>query len=478
MSALENQVKVNLNIPNIGTKKLKITQYSDGKRKFQLSSNLLPLFNFNKGDKVYEESRGEGLGYVIRKLNSNPLIRRVKHVYSRTYKRRLSNPCEVSYESTAKDILASIPDTCTHVQVIMQPDCIYVLPINNIVADRINKVMTAENPFTVFSCCSSGIDGYAAFKAGFQINSLLDWRPIEARDEKKRQDFSESGVLTALNNLKVKHVFNQDITDISTGMLKRLIGKDHSTVLTISLQCDGFSGACSPADKQRAIDECSSNIDMLIDGLRLVSALQFPIVVLEQVPGFKSSDIGNVWNLRLSKMGYKVHEAILDSRDYGGLTSRKRYFSVASTLPLPFEFPTQEPRRTTPFWDEIESEVGELRNVTKSSSIQKGAESGRLRAFNRESLYANSLLKSQSRMCKDSVVFEDDGEYYFPNEILEKKLMTVPDSFSLNATSKTLASEILGQGVCFKLYNKLMLSVKNHIESFITNNSHTNIDLA
>ena len=50
MSALENQVKVNLNIPNIGTKKLKITQYSDGKRKFQLSSTLHPLFNFNKGD--------------------------------------------------------------------------------------------------------------------------------------------------------------------------------------------------------------------------------------------------------------------------------------------------------------------------------------------------------------------------------------------------------------------------------------------
>lgn len=92
-----------------------------------------------------------------------------------------------------------------------------------------------------------------------------------------------------------------------------------------------------------------SSLDMIIDGIRIVEAMRFPFVVLEQVTGFATtSDLGKVWDLRLRKLGYKTHSLIADPRDYNGITSRKRFFHVATLLPNQFEFPEQSPRDNTP----------------------------------------------------------------------------------------------------------------------------------
>lgn len=461
-------IKVKVNAPSdVATKRLKITQYSNGeKRKIQISSNLLELFKFPKGAKVIEESRGEGMGYTVRLAEPSDIFNRTKRIYSRTYKRLSSNPFELTYESTAKRILESIPKTCTHVHLIMTHGKMYITPVANLVAERIAKLLNAKDPLSIFSCCSSGVDGHAAASEGFTVNSQLEFRPMEARD--KGKDYTESGILTALSNLDIKHVFNENIEQVDTRMLEHLTRKDQSSLFTISLACDDFSLAKSPSLKEASFNDATSTIDMLYDGLRIIEALKFPMVLLEQVEGFHRSEISKLWDLRLRKWGYKVYSKVIDARDQGGLSSRRRFFSFATTLPNLFEFPEDLPRSTISVWDKVKDEFFQgMRQVSHSKSIQDGASTGRLRTFNRESLSCPTLMRCQQRMTKDSVVLDLDGEYYMTSLEMEKELMGIPQSFDLNATTKGLGSEIICQAVDYLNYKRIIRKVKEHVNDFL-----------
>ncbi|MBO1897724.1 hypothetical protein HNW13_018460 [Shewanella sp. BF02_Schw] len=108
-----------------------------------------------------------------------------------------------------------------------------------------------------------------------------------------------------------------------------------------------------------------------------------------------------------------------------------------------------------------------MRVITNTSSVQKGLADGRLRIINEQSTYSNSLLKSQNRQAKDSLVVEYNGEILFPNEELLKELMGIPESFTLDANNKEIPTEIVGQSVDYPFYKMLMEQVKIHITEFI-----------
>jgi DNA (cytosine-5)-methyltransferase 1 len=190
--------------------------------------------------------------------------------------------------------------------------------------------------------------------------------------------------------------------------------------------------------------------------------------VIEQVPQFSNSDIGKMTRVRLQKLGYKVYDGIYDARDYGGITSRKRNYLIATLLPVPFVPPVATPRNSLPIWEEVIEpfiKADKLREVSHSKSIQDGIKCGRARIINRDSVSAPTVLKSQDRMCKDSVIIVDDVRdvIYFPNEELISKLMGISKEFNLGICSKSISNEVLGQSVEIPLHSAILKSIKEHI---------------
>jgi DNA (cytosine-5)-methyltransferase 1 len=208
---------------------------------------------------------------------------------------------------------------------------------------------------------------------------------------------------------------------------------------------------------------------MALDILNIVSKFMFPTLLIENVPQFSTvSDIGKMTRVRLKRLGYRVYDGIYDARDYGGITSRKRSYLIATLLPAPLTLPIKTPRNDIPIWEEyIEPLIkeGKLREVSHSKSIQDGIKCGRARVINRESISSPTVLKSQNRMAKDSVVIVDDirGAIYFPNEELISKLMGISEDFSLEVSSKSIASEVQGQSIEVPLHSALLSSIKKHI---------------
>ena len=201
------------------------------------------------------------------------------------------------------------------------------------------------------------------------------------------------------------------------------------------------------------------------DALKIIEASNFPYILLEQVPGFMSSEAYAIMETKLRKWGYSVHKNIMDSRDYGGLTSRKRFYMFATSFETDFAWPETVQRNESSIWEEyILSSLPRLRDVTHSESIQDGAACGRLRVINKDSVCSPTFLKSQDRMAKDSVVVELEGRYYFPDIELMKTLMEIPTSFSTEAVSLSQGCEIIGQSVDFAMHTQIVQSVKHHVE--------------
>ena len=96
---------VRVNVPNVATKQLKF-RHNGNRRILTISSNLLALFGFEKGDAVIEDSLGPNMGIEIRRVQEDlTLTGRIKRVYSRTYKRRKNNPFEHQVEVSSQKLL-------------------------------------------------------------------------------------------------------------------------------------------------------------------------------------------------------------------------------------------------------------------------------------------------------------------------------------------------------------------------------------
>lgn len=68
-------------------------------------------------------------------------------------------------------------------------------------------------------------------------------------------------------------------------------------------------------------------------------------------------------------------------------------------------------------------------------------------------------------MAKDSAVILVDDQLLWPSEDLQKYLMGIPQEFHVDAVSKDIGSEILGQSIDGSLHAMVTRSIKNHIDS-------------
>jgi len=340
---------------------------------------------------------------------------------------------------------------------------ITITPISDRLQKRLDIAKNSKDLMNAFVACSGGVDALSLSKEGFKISTLLEFRPQEKRD---KRDMTEVCALSAASNVSVDHLINQDIGEIDLEHLARMTKSSNHTLLHISLQCDDFSPVKAKTLKQKALEDLSTSSDQVYDMMRLVETIMPPTIILENVPNFMTSEANAILETKLKKWGYTVYKNIAYSPNHEGATGRKRYYMFATSFPVPFVWPTEKAISSTPIWDKyIAPYVCELREVSNSKSIQDGAKSGRLRIIEKNSIISPTVLRSQDRMAKDSVVIRlEDGRYLFPNNAMIKRLMGIPEDFNVSTVGKTIESEIVGQSIDWNMHTRIIRSIREHLE--------------
>ena len=456
--SINNTLKVN--IPTIATKQLKLQNCNTGK-KLVVSTNWLPLFGFEAHARVKEESLGKEKGIRIILVDKDE--KNSKKVYTREYKSRKNNPLETLLDIRSQKLLEeSFPEDTETVHIQFTYGEILITPMNNKKAAAIKQFKKSNNE--CFLACSSGVDSISMVKKGFKIETLLEYRPHEKRD---KIDLTETGALNAITNIEVKHLINEDIMNLDIERIAKLCFKSNYINATFSLQCDDFSNSKGKNLKENSLNDGSTSIDMVIDALNIVSKFNFPTLLIENVPNFFTSDAGKILIARLERLGYNTYYDKFDARDFGGLTSRVRGYLFATMLPSNFEMPNSVKRNNVPLWKMLNFDerilTGEFRDVTSTKSVQEGIKTGRARLIKRDSLNAPTILKSNSRQCKDSIYIFDEvtNKYYFASNKLLSELMGIKMNFT--SVSGTIESEIIGQSIEVPLHEQLLDSINKHI---------------
>ena len=457
---MNDTVLVEVNAPELATKQIAFRRKGD-QRILTISSNLLVLFGFEKGDAVTETSRGKGKGVVIERVSDLFSDRPVKRVYGRHYPRRRNNPFEHQLEVASQRLIdEAFPAECSRVHVLFEPGRVTVTPIVTI-AEKAKANAHRADPDSVFAALTSGVDLVSMRQEGFSVTAVLEWRPPEARD---KQDLSETGVMAALANSGPLHaVFNEDITSCVLDTIAGALEKSPPMILHASPQCDDHSSLKAKSLKAEAEENATSTADMILDLLAIIERIATPVVVLENVPGMIGSAAYEVASLRLRRWGYTRHEHVGDARDYGGLTPRRRAYVVFTTLNAPFAFEESSHDRERNPWAVVQPYLDQCRDVSHSKSLQDGKACGRLRAIRPDSKSLPTPVKSIARMAKDSVVIEpEEDKFLFPSEELFKHLLGIED-VNLNAVSTTIATEVIGQSIDRHHHAMVMRSVRKHI---------------
>lgn len=159
-------------------------------------------------------------------------------------------------------------------------------------------------------------------KAGFRVPLGLDyWKPAKATFE---ANHPESVFLL------------KDASEVNGDDLLTAAGVSEVDVLLGGPPCQGFSTA-----GKRALDDPRNSLVRTF--LRLASELRPKFVLLENVEGFVSfvggslaEDVVEI----MSRAGYRAWKRVLQAADYGVPQRRKRFFLVATRLPVEYRFPS------------------------------------------------------------------------------------------------------------------------------------------
>lgn len=436
-------------VPDVATKQLKIAT-GGNVRKLRVSSNLLPMFGFSGGQRIGVASIKNGVEVTFNAGGR-------QKIYERSYASRKNSPTEAVLELSSEEVMSNFPSYITRFHVEMRHGSVKLRQIMERAFSARRALRELENPATMFAALTSGVDIHAAQKLGFKIAGIVEWRCPESRD---KTDLTETGVVTAVANNPIGAVFNEDIYKLDWSMVSDILDLPCVGVLHASLQCDGFSQLTPKEYTAIGLDTTRDMFFPLLDGIKRLEPV---VVTIEQVEGFSSSVEWQLFSLQLKRLGYYITERVMDARDYGGLTSRKRFYAIASFFPGA-RLPDPTPRRTRPIWDDyIAPYLSGCRDVSHSKSIVDGANCGRLRGVHRDKLYSNTPVKSCARMAKDTLVVLHEDRYLLPSEDMRKALLSIPQDFNTEVVGSTIASEVIGQSIEYGMHHEILKCIKEHI---------------
>jgi site-specific DNA-cytosine methylase len=266
------------------------------------------------------------------------------------------------------------------------------------------------------------------------------------------------------------HMYNQSVEQVSWEALKmyRPLG-----LLTMGIPCEPFSmirtlnrGGQQKRDKALP-PEAHEHGDMVFWALRAVEATNPHTVMIEEVPNFLLSGAGFILQNVLRRLGYHVDSRVINPVDYGELTARKRAIVIARTDgPVVWPEPVTASTRTLGDileapdapgveWFDRNSKSWLFDHWEKQTAKGNGFPSQKVSALSKS---VGTIKKRYFAGQGDNpvVVHPDNPDicrWFTLNEV--KRLHGIDDSY-FTGNSKTLAGEVMGQGVHVGMMQKVL----------------------
>lgn len=124
--------------------------------------------------------------------------------------------------------------------------------------------------------------------------------------------------------------------------------------LSMSLPCSGASKAGASKLKLAKMEDHEHVGHLVYAALVIISKVKPAALLLENVEQYAATASASILRKQLTDMGYNIHEAVLNGKDFGCLESRVRWALVATTEGLSFSFDQIIPEVT------VISKVGDI----------------------------------------------------------------------------------------------------------------------
>lgn len=217
---------------------------------------------------------------------------------------------------------------------------------------------------------------------------------------------------------------------------------------------------------------------LFFDVARIIEAQLPQTVLLENVKGLRGHDHGRTFariQEILESMGYVVHSAVLNARDFGLPQNRERFLIVgvheSAVAPEDFRFPIP-PRTPTRLGTILERRVADRYTISDrlwAGHIRRRAEHGErgngwgYSMFNRDSTYTSTL---SARYYKDGseILIEQSGN---PRRLTPReaaRLQGFPEDFVI-PVSDTQAYRQFGNSVPIPMIQAVVKRLARHIAS-------------
>lgn len=174
------------------------------------------------------------------------------------------------------------------------------------------------------------------------------------------------------------HLITQDIREVKSTQIKKIVGNSQLDLLAGCPPCQGFSTLTA---KYKKFDQRNYLINEM---LRLIKDLKPRAVMMENVPGLaqRGNLLFKIFQSELEKLGYLCNWDVLQVADYGVPQSRKRLVFLAGRgfeISIPEATHGNPPDSRKKPWITLRNVIG---NMPRPITLQKAHENGGPQKFN------------------------------------------------------------------------------------------------
>lgn len=317
--------------------------------------------------------------------------------------------------------------------------------------------------------CRNGKEGSVYSGAGLLTEAarLAGYKPAFAIEvnEEYAAIFEDNHTDARMFNLSIEDLPLDELTPVE--------------LLTMGIPCEPYSNSRTldrKTGKKRDRNlppEAHPLSDLTIWAALLIYKLNPATVVLEEAPGYLTSGAGYMICHFLERAGYTVEAAVLDPRDFGELTGRRRTVIVAHSG-SGFTWPTPTPctRTLADVMDDPATVEDQFFTAADKPWLVNhwATQTAKGNGFAPPQLTENStsvptFKRRYLSMQGDGAVIAHKTKpncwrWFTVKEI--RKLHGVPASYQLHEDqSKVRAGEVLGQGVIVSFFQKIIAATRN-----------------
>lgn len=267
---------------------------------------------------------------------------------------------------------------------------------------------------------------------------------------------------------QLNHEGTMHNSDVAEVILEEL---EQVEFLIGGIPCEPFSIARKNKGKETKSSAMHQNIDLSMHFLIIVKKVNPRKIILEEVTPYLKSEIGIATISALKRMGYNIEVKQVSGTQFGEVTTRKRVVIIASYDEIKsMKFISINKKICDVLQNVNDTECKWWNRKTKSwVFINWEKEKAKGNNFQSQIITYDSVEPVQTipkryfaQQAGNPVVkhptLSDTYRWLTLTEV--KRIMGLPDDYDLGDT-KTIAGEVLGQGVLVNMFKKIFQEIKN-----------------